>query len=241
MAALNRYQHEEAAGEEEKTRSLGFLLLFLSVLLFVGYFSTGRRVPYLVSGAHAARVHVHLERSADADGWVASPTITVEAKTQLCFCLSREKKEKKRKGRKKPPLLMDNRRSNQLELRKPAGIKTWLDSHRAVTTVPGAWLQENQNAVIMHSRNHLLAVLWDRRALRTRGSETLSAWKRQRSDTWSPTGWLRLALTVTVGSVAQSHEEFETGSKCKYTKEYFAHKKKNPVELVSSSRLSPLN
>lgn len=62
---------------------------------------------------------------------------------------------------------MDNRRSNQFELRKPAGIKTWLDSHRAVTTVPGAWLQENQNAVIMHSRNHLLAALWDRRALRT--------------------------------------------------------------------------
>lgn len=64
--------------------------------------------------------------------------------------------------------LMDNTRSNQFELRKPAGIKTWLDSQRAVTTVPGAWLQENQNAVIMHSRNHLLAELWVRCALRTR-------------------------------------------------------------------------
>lgn len=36
--------------------------------------------------------------------------------------------------------VMDNRLSNQLEERKPIGIKTWLDSHQAVTTVPRAWL-----------------------------------------------------------------------------------------------------
>lgn len=36
--------------------------------------------------------------------------------------------------------VMDNRLSNQLEERKPIGIKTRLDSHQAVTTVPGARL-----------------------------------------------------------------------------------------------------
>lgn len=38
-----------------------------------------RRTPYLVSGAHV-RVHVLLEHSAYADGWIASRTITVGPK-----------------------------------------------------------------------------------------------------------------------------------------------------------------
>lgn len=52
---------------------------------------------------------------------------------------------------------MDNRLSNQLAERKPVGIKTWLDSHQAVTTIPGAWLQETQT-LWSYSCNRLLDV-----------------------------------------------------------------------------------
>lgn len=46
----------------------------------------------------------------------------------------------------------------------------------------------------------------------------MSAWKRQRSGGGRLTDWLRRALTVTVGSAVQSHEESGAGSKREHTK-----------------------
>lgn len=122
-------------------------LFFCFDVIAVGYFST-RSVCHI-------QFQVHMQVHTCTYG------VTWQEGDELCLCVVMQscanhnscsvggslfspftKKTKKTS-------VMDNRLSNQLEERKPIGIKTWLDSHQAVTTVPGGMAVGNPNAVII--------------------------------------------------------------------------------------------
>ncbi len=154
-------------------------------VIAVGYFSTR-------SGCHIQfQVHMQAHTYTYSEAWhedelclcaVRSRVQTIIVSLRIILFFPPQKKS-----------VMDNRLSNQVGERKPIGIKTQLYSHQALTTVPGAWLEETQT-LWLYSCNHLLAVfaaLRDEHVLKELNAllnKTEDGWKQHKS-TVMPAGF----------------------------------------------------